>query len=162
MTKRFQNAYDALVKGFYNGTLEKGSCSACAVGNIVRHAEGLPVIIHEDGCDKVVDRGIYWYGIILFIVNGSSVFYEKGIGEKVEALTGYNPSDIAKIEYAFESATKIERSISYKNYSESEIIADQYNGLMAVMDVLMELDGINDPSYKDAFKHHPELELQYA
>lgn len=43
MTERFQKAYDALVNAFFDGTLAKGTCKACAVGNIVGAACGATI-----------------------------------------------------------------------------------------------------------------------
>jgi hypothetical protein len=43
MTQRFKNAIDALVYAFFNDTLAKGTCAACAVGNIVAHGWGKKV-----------------------------------------------------------------------------------------------------------------------
>jgi hypothetical protein len=43
-TKRFDNAIAALVKGYFEGTLMKGSCFSCAVGNMVASSMNCKII----------------------------------------------------------------------------------------------------------------------
>lgn len=38
---RFDKATDALYEAFFNGTLAKGTCTACAIGNIICRAQDL-------------------------------------------------------------------------------------------------------------------------
>ncbi len=60
------------------------------------------------------------------------------------------------MEYAFETNTKIKHS-RYDEYTEQEVMEDQFNGLMAVMDVLIKLDEVSEgQKYKDTFKKKRE------
>jgi hypothetical protein len=54
MTQRFEKAYNALYNAFMNGTLAKGTCAACAVGNIVADAMGAKIKIDEDSFFGVI------------------------------------------------------------------------------------------------------------
>ena len=64
MTTRFKNAYDALYKAFMNGTLAKGSCSACAIGNIVSAAQkGTIEIINNEVFSST--RSHFWSKIFI-------------------------------------------------------------------------------------------------
>lgn len=38
LSKRFQQAYDALVKAFFNNELTAGNCTTCAVGNMISNS----------------------------------------------------------------------------------------------------------------------------
>lgn len=164
MTDRFKNAVDALVYAFFNDTLAKGKCSACAVGNMIAHAHGKkvgkglnPVIIREivskDG-ESFYLTNRHW-GFAFSTSGGSQCVSEYEL-ESIDFLysikpTGYSTSELMKIEFAFETSSLIHQS-SYFEHTKSEIMQDQYNGLMAVLDVLCEIEGIEDPSeYKELF-----------
>src|SRR5688572_25109377 len=41
-SERFTKAYDSLITAFYDGTLAKCTCLACACGNILLSALGIP------------------------------------------------------------------------------------------------------------------------
>lgn len=143
MKERGQKAYDALVKAFFEGTLAKGTCACCAVGNIVASYHGIEIPgnlwddrrLHES---MAIDIVTIWGG---FICNPAA---------------GYSAYEISLIEAAFEGATEI-RWEQYKRRSESEIIADQYNGLCAVFDVLVRLDGGDAAPMKEILRTHPKL-----
>ena len=178
MTTRFKNAYDALYKAFINGTLAKGSCSACAIGNIVSAAQkGTIEIINNEVFSST--RSHFWSKI--FVTENKSkapkmLFFIKDTVEQtinqgklddseiiflsgeLKRLTGYSANELAKVEYVFETASKIHYR-QYPKCSERKILNDQFNGLMAVVDVLLELDNMKDEGYKESFKAHPKLVL---
>lgn len=65
--------------------------------------------------------------------------------------TGYSVIDLAKVENVFENNTKIHIS-EYNFRSKEDVEQDQYNGLMAVVEVLCEIDNIEDVKfYKEMF-----------
>lgn len=151
-TKRFDQAYNALVKAYFNGTLASGSCIACAVGNMICDATGFEIDPKKMDDREYQDENIImWYDSMMYNDNGLK------IQKEVEELTGYDNSEIHKIEYAFEENTKIFCKLYYSN-TEQEILEDQYNGLAAVVDVLLELDGLTDNGHKAKFRTHPKLE----
>jgi hypothetical protein len=143
--KRFNDAISALVKGYIHGTLAKGACAACAVGNIV--AKGI-------GCDIVSHDGVFdWIGQVpcwplVFITESSgnqSILPENYFGSIKDQIdsTGYTWQELAKVEKAFEQNTKISFE-NYENVTPEEIDKDQLNGLYAVVDVLCEIEGIKE------------------
>lgn len=162
MTQRFEKAYNALYNAFMNNTLAKGTCTACAVGNIVADAMGAKVYKTE------------WESSITFHCNYSNHWWEKmfvtgsngqiirkisenndvkKLRKKILNLTGYTWRELAKVEKVFEESTKILHT-DYLESTPQQIMEDQFNGLMAVMDVLIELDEVKEGnSYKETFKH---------
>lgn len=85
----------------------------------------------------------HWVSVVH---NGSDL----RIGTEVVKATGYSPQELGRIEDAFERAGV---SCLHPNYNTME---DQYNRLMATVDVLMEIDGIDeDESIRDQFHKEP-------
>lgn len=128
----FEKTVDVLVKAYLNDTLEHGNCSACAVGNIVvstlgysyHRREGVLFALEIKNYDN-------WYSYLLYRNS------EYGLNQ-IKA-TGYTLEDIINIEMAFESAA---------GNSRDEMM---FNGLIAVVDVLGDIHGI-DLEKKEAAK----------
>jgi hypothetical protein len=146
MTTRFKNAIDALVHAFFNDTLAAGRCQACAVGNICAWSYGYKKKSVEDifriepGLDSASWGPAVWWG-------------SEGETMEVALNTGYTTKELAKIEQAFEWNTQIKFEM-YEWHSKSEITNDQFKGLMAVLDVLCEIEGVEDPQeYKELFAY---------
>jgi hypothetical protein len=159
MTQRFEKAYNALYNAFMDDTLAKGTCTACAVGNIVADAMGAKVYRKKDIeflCSKQND---WWqkmfvtssYGQrITKISQDSEVKY---LRKKILNLTGYTWRELARIEKTFEESTKIQ-NLDYGKSTPELIMEDQFNGLMAVMDILIELDEVKEgDKYKNNFRN---------
>jgi hypothetical protein len=165
MTTRFKKAYDALVRAFFEGTLAKGTCVACACGNIIFDAIGDPVT-KEDLSKEIEFSGLSLRSGKKDSYNAWS--HKRGrIDGKFRAFcfveneinaAGYTAKEFARIENAFENNTKISYG-SYPNRNEQQILEDQYKGLCAVVDVLLELDGeeFSGEELKNKFKEHPKL-----
>ena len=162
MTQRFEKAYNALYNAFMNDTLASGTCSACAVGNIVADAMGgkvkkLNTLLFD--CD--IDNE--WWNLLFITSSNEQIISKlkddsnvKHFRKKIFDLTGYRWNELAKVEYAFEVNTKIKHG-DYDEHTEQEIMEDQFNGLMAVMDVLIKLDEVAEgQKYKDTFKKKRE------
>jgi len=83
MTQRFENAIDKLVKAYFQGTLQSGSCERCAVGNICGFGG--------------------WYDALANIREDRKLGVNdiKAI-ECVEEASGYSINEINEIEKAFE------------------------------------------------------------
>lgn len=175
MTKRFQQAYDALINAFFEGTLAKGTCLACACGTIVSNAAGIKVTeeMIQDKCSftSLGRNDLSWQHVriprfinskILYVpIPHDSPFYTdsvRKISDNVKELTGYNTEELTQIENAFEYNTKIGFS-SYPYTSIQDVLEDQYNGLVAVFEVLCKLDNISDVDYKSKLKEKEELVL---
>lgn len=115
MTKRFKNAYNALVRAYYNNTLVYSDCEACAVGNIIAEANNYKLFQYQTRL----------FGLKRFMwkdKNGNNIRYKWTnaikIGEgkimpdpdpsAIEELlsTGYSPEDLATVEYMFSYMTQ--------------------------------------------------------
>lgn len=164
MTQRFEKAYNALLSAFMDDTLAKGTCTACAVGNIVADAMGAKVVRVDETDFECEKNNNFWGDLFMTettfskqkIINEKSSRAKK-IKARLKKLTGYSWKELAKIEYAFETNTKIHR-VLYNTEDEKVIMEDQFKGLMAVLDVMIELDEIKEgKQYKDAFKKKFEL-----
>ncbi len=162
MTQRFEKAYNALYDAFMNDTLAKGTCTACAVGNIVADAMGAKVYSQEymNSIRFHCSNDNYWWGEMFVtgsdgqkirkISQNSKV---KELRKKILNLTGYTWRELAKVEKAFEESTKILHTY-YLESTPELIMEDQFNGLMAVMDVLIELDNVKEgDKYKNNFRN---------
>lgn len=114
MKATFENTVDILVKAYLNGTLAHGDCAACAVGNIIAAKIGAKVDISDiDICGgEWVRNGQYltigWNEV--FVTRGSDqiknpIMYGGQIKRQIDA-SGYSWQDLAKIEFAFETAEK--------------------------------------------------------
>lgn len=154
MTQRFEKSYNALYNAFMNGTLGKGTCTACAIGNIVADAMGVEITRVNNNFKT--EKNVTFWANMFFTSDGIQVIMDNWDYHEVDDLfnlTGYTVHELMKIEYAFETNTKI-CFIAYQEISEQEVMEDQFNGLMAVMDVLIELDKVEDGElYKESFKN---------
>lgn len=148
MTTRFKNAIDALVYAFFNDTLGKGHCAACALGNIVAWSHGYKKKHIKDACRIP--------GTMYQSDDWTEAVWHRGQEEDdllVIEKTGYSSEELDRVETAFEGATRIS-VLAYHKYSKSEIMEDQYKGLMAVCEVLCDIEGIEDPQeYKELFAY---------
>jgi hypothetical protein len=162
MTQRFEKAYNALYNAFMNNTLAKGTCTACAVGNIVADAMGAKV--YKTEWESFItfhcNYSNHWWGkMFVTYSDGQSITKisedseVKKLRKNILNLTGYTWRELAKVEKAFEENTEIPFD-KYNQYYPEEVMEDQFKGLMAVMDVLIELDEVKEGnSYKETFKH---------
>lgn len=130
MKASFENSVSVLVRAYLNNELQHGDCGACAVGNLVL-AAGVPksasVIEGKVNaswkwafftCDGVQSRGD----------NDKLLGYALWVIKK----TGYLVDDLARVEFAFETAEKGNNKDDY-----------MFNGLLAVVDVLAEIHGVD-------------------
>ena len=126
MTKRIEKAVNVLLDALRNGTLRKGDCSACAVGNL------LGTDIWAEGfCTS--SMGIQ-----------ESFKYSMSSYEKIEYNILISESDFTEyelmlIEFVFETNTKI-GSRHYLEYTPAQVRADQLKGLEAVVCAMLEFD----------------------
>lgn len=159
-SERFDRAIAALVKGYMNNTLAKGTCTACAVGNMVAHSLNYQIKRVEDECTDEIDFDFFDEDGELVLPSWRYVFmtmqlkgkrsrknrqtldmrHYYGLSKKEIDATGYTVSELMDIEWAFEKATRI-RHDEYHRKREKSIDRDQLNGLFAVVDVLCKLEG---------------------
>lgn len=130
MEATFENSVDVLVKAYLNDTLQRGECHACAVGNLIQ--SGVGRLFTECEKDELRFHQNGW--VKVFITMSHNSHYQrpenyKGIAKIQIDATGYSWQDLAKIEFAFESAPRTGD--------------EMFNGLMAVVDVLAEIHGVD-------------------
>lgn len=158
MKATFQNTVDILVKAYLNGTLAHGDCAACAVGNIIAAKVGAKVDISDiDICGgEWIRNGNYltigWNEVFVTREGQQLISPHNYFGQiklQIDA-SGYSWQDLAKIEFAFESAEKPE-GLDYAPHREECLNEEwMFNGLMAVVDVLAEIHGISLESKESA------------
>lgn len=159
MTPRISEAIDIFLKAIENGTLAKGTCAACAVGNLV--ASGLNAKIYKDFqenffCEK---NNSEW--IMAFVAYDNYQSTNKNKFNDILVLNNINATkfslkELMIIEYTFEKNTKYEFS-SYDSITKEEIRKDQINGLEAVIQVMLDFDNCIDNLVKEVFTKKAEL-----
>ena len=157
MTNRIEKAIDIFLDAVNNGTLAKGSCVACAVGNLVTH--GMNGTISKTK-SKFGDYDVFesnvesscWSSAFVTTEGKQSVyincFNNPNVTSNVEA-TDFTILELAQIEFAFEANTEMD----YRDYhlaTPEEIRADQIKGLEAVINVMMKFDEV-EADVKEVF-----------
>lgn len=142
----FHYTVNVLVKAYLNETLEHGVCTACAVGNII--ADSVKAKVIKDHGVWVRNGALVqpiWDDVFLSEIPGEQKINPenyKGWAKRQIDTTGYTWQELAKIEYAFELHNCL---IDYPNdeQEEKQISDAMFNGLMAVVDVLADIHGID-------------------
>ncbi len=162
MTERISKAIDVFLDALNNGTLAKGTCTACAVGNLVAAGMNGTIIkkrlsngLHVYSCDK--PNG-FWGSLFVTDMGEQTVhdhnLYASNIQENIKA-TDFTWEELAKIEFAFETNTRLGYT-QYEVHTPREIRADQVKGLEAVIKVMMEFDEVKE-DVKEVFTSKAEL-----
>lgn len=143
-TKRVEATFDKtvgiLVNAYMKGTLQHTNCYACAVGNIVAAACGNEIISNGVSMRwKNLESGSHWYNNLLLhrgrkTLYGGVEILDEGL-QQIEA-TGYTVEEIHRIERAFETEL-----VFCMNDGDGD--TDGYKGLMAVVDVLADIHGVD-------------------
>lgn len=128
--EKFNHSVSILVKAYSNGTLNRMDCTACAVGNLIvgngidlrRTQSKWHNYIHMNFC---LDSGDYFTAI-----------------QQIE-ITGYTADQLGSIEKAFMNGSEVD----FDMWSSER----NFEGLMAVVDVLAEIHNI-DLTVKDEAK----------
>lgn len=121
MRPTFEKTVDVLVKAYMNDTLDAGNCKLCAVGNII--SRGNPSY-------DFYSTGISWYRAI-------------GLNTEMNpnGTPDYNHPDIVNTGYTAEDLLRIERIFMDRDGLRDE--SDTFSALMAVVDVLADIHGID-------------------
>lgn len=130
----FNHTIGGLVKAYLNGTLKHGDCDACAVGNIVGGSHWqyffMTVIFSDTRMEQMLNysklekTGLEWRMV-------------RAEGQKLISDSGYTKKELARIEWAFETAPRNCSTLEGENEEW------MFNGLMAVVDVLADIHGIS-------------------
>jgi len=120
--RNFNHSVNVLVKAYLNNWLIHRKCTACAVGNLI--SEGNP-----EEYDFYQGRWYSWFRS-LGLNSMDPDFRDYDHPDVIK--TGYSPSELISIERAFE---RCDRGCNEDDY--------MFNGLMAVVDVLAEIHGVD-------------------
>ena len=154
MTKRIQNAIDIFLDAINEGTLAKGTCTACAVGNLVAHGMGSKVV-NKDGLfetEPFVANSI-WSDLFMtdsFGHQSLGSHKSNGLDEKIKQpeykslrdameKIDFTVDELRQIEYVFETNTELTYDV-YKHRTKEEVRADQIKGLEAVVKLMLTFD----------------------
>ena len=126
----FDRTVGILVKAYFNNTLERENCYACAVGNIVAENMGWDIVKtprnHQySSCLNHVIADMPYHKTLVICLSGLCFGDRELTQFQLEQLksTGYSYHELSGIERAFENSSK-----------EGDKV---YNGLMSVVDYLM-------------------------
>lgn len=139
--EKFNETVGILVRAYMNGALLHGHPCGCAVGNLIAAKIGARVnVVDEDVAEWIQFNeanmdGFDWYKRLYpnRVRSGNP-----DLGAVQIAITGYSLKEIASIELAFESTVMRDNGCV-----SIELDADGHAGLMAVVDVLAEIHGID-------------------
>lgn len=151
-TERFNRSIAALTNAYMNDTLESGDYCGCAVGNLIADANGFKVVNSwgelnwETPLDSPMRNPMHWFNVInpdVYHLGHESI----KIGLQQIESTGYSINEITRIEKAFEQSytTAYNRTL-FKGIKEDAI----FMALVAVYDLLVEIDGIDKADVKSA------------
>jgi hypothetical protein len=144
--EKFNHSVGVLVKALFDDTLVHGNCFACAVGNLVAAACNFTFKPSSTRSKKIKwshipNDGYYeggsdnnWYEVVVdkLTPNNNALLQIQS--------TGYTIAELERIENAFEGANHGQDDTEY-----------MFNGLMAVVDVLADIHGV-DLSVKESAK----------
>lgn len=126
MKATFEKTLQILVSAYLNDTLKHKECTACAVGNIIR----------SNNADVFTGIGVddtMWLRLIGSKHRGEKgIFIDLDIAQRQVEASGYTLHELHRIEYAFEECDMGETKDDW-----------MMNGLMAVVDVLADIHGID-------------------
>jgi hypothetical protein len=130
----YRKTVDILFQAYFNDTLKHDDCSACAVGNMV--AANMGITTQQLTPRIHLRQG--WNRVFTTFTSTRQFINPKGYVPGSEAKTqidstGYCWQDLAKIEFAFETAPKGESDEDW-----------MFNGLVAVLDVLKDIHQVED------------------
>lgn len=126
---KFHDTVAILVKAYFDGTLEHANCSACAVGNLIAAACGVPRLFNEkmfDGRVRYFDIDESWYA------GEGNLRMTSGATQ-----TGYSILELTAIEHAFEGRDNFGADWSFGKDER------QFKSLMAVVSVLASIHGVD-------------------
>ena len=145
MTSRIKNAIDVFLDALNNGTLAKGTCVACAVGNLVAHDIGVKIFKNQyEDFDTKNSLSWAWSNLFLTVSGKQNINFDKNSkhyknGIKSISYTEFTIDELKRIEFVFETNTKIHYR-DYKYFSNKEIFQDQLKGLEAVVKIMLTFD----------------------
>lgn len=136
---KFHETVGILVEAYLNGILASGDCEACACGNLIAHHMNIEIMEYAGNFQWFRKGEPYepeWQSVFVTESGGKQqrIRLHEYTGEARRQIdsVGYKLQELAIIENAFEIG-----------YRKGWFVKDrQYQGLMAVVDVLAEIHGI--------------------
>lgn len=128
MKATFDNTIKILVNAYLNDTLKHQDCTACAVGNIIKH-NNAAVFTGIGAQDTMWLRLI---GIRFRSDNERYMYVDIETAERQVEASGYSLKELHRIEKAFENCDPGETTDDW-----------MLNGLMDVVDVLADIHGVD-------------------
>lgn len=151
MTPRIQKAIDIFLDAINQGTLAKGDCTKCAVGNLVRVGCGYDK--YEETSLKLTPNLKYINWSLIFCTGSGGHRFKRKTYPKIfkqypEVKRQFDSVDftieeLAAIERTFENNTRLLYRM-YIYHSKEEIRKDQINGLKAVIELMLSFDEQKD------------------
>ena len=144
----YKKTVDILYYAYFNNTLRHSNCFACAVGNIIAANRGFTFTPSKPIGIRWADRheASEWHYVFCTTMGRQIIQTNNYKGKAKEQIdsTGYSLAELAKIEFAFETAEP------GKNAEDR-----MFNGLVAVLDILKEIHQVSDNNEVMArFKAH--------
>lgn len=154
MNDRLRNSIEVLQRAYLTEELIAGNCQACAVGNLVAassytgDAGAWRYVFCTDRLDDNLEpiQTFYKPGDGYMLVN------TRGYNDGLSAIkaTGYSLKQLARIEYAFESA--VDHEFDEDGFDPKLDHNYQWIRLQAVLKVLFDIEGISyDPEVEQPF-----------
>ncbi len=140
----YQKTITTLNNAWREGILLRGDCEACAVGNILQTGAWKALFCTltntEDKTQQqhIADEGkhlvVHLWGTVESIQpDNERRIRNLIVANEAIAQSGYTKKELIRVEYAFETAAKVE-GVDRQN---------QYNGLCAVFDVLQDIHQVD-------------------
>ncbi len=147
--RNFEHTMNVLVKAYFNDTLQHGNCHACAIGNMVADSLGIGYKIGATNvhCENRFNVPVWdqltpeWqdrFGTLVHPQTKKRQSYFHDYHENMEGpdfqiqQTGYSIKELMRIERTFEMANRGNSDDDW-----------MFNGLMAVLEVLAEIHGVD-------------------
>jgi hypothetical protein len=142
----YHKTVNILYDAYFNDTLRHGNCNACAVGNLVAANLGIKYrpyigifgdLVSWNSARHIASSLIGWPTVFTRFPGATeqekNPFAYEGQAKIQIDSTGYTWRQLAKIEYAFETAKKGRSDEDY-----------MFNGLIAVLEVLKKIHKVED------------------
>jgi hypothetical protein len=141
--RNFEHTVNVLVKAYLDDTLQLCNCYACAVGNMVANSRKLRYNKKYANFCWDSDESAAWFNAC-YAGHGGSI----DLANDQISSTGYTWNEIKMIEMAFESAYRKAPQADRSQFDDKLI----FNGLIAVVDVLADIHGIDLTQKEEAKK----------
>lgn len=157
MEQRVKNAIAVFIKAIDTRTLAKGTCVACAVGNLVAAGKGAKITKVEKSFGQIefesTEKNWFWKQLFMTSNGRQETFptmLEAPIVMKDIESTEFTWEELAQIEYAFETNSNINFH-DYHRFNSDEILNDQIAGLEAVIEVMLSFSNDTKTDVKKVF-----------